>query len=1175
MKFFCRVLTVCVLLGLRAADAPAQEKVPPPAASPAPKTPEPEAAKVTLAYRAKVGQVTRSKSEGTLHFEANGAKMTLEVKETDKLTFTAVAPGGDITFERENESQEMTFNGQKMPSEAPKDTKETITLRANGTLVAYKVAEDNKEQGKLSVRLHVASAPVFPQTPVGVGDTWSHEYKADADLGTEAGKADFELVAWEKIGGVDAAKIKMRFGEAGTSPAITGSGFVWVEKTSGDAVVTEYEIDNVPFGSGEQRVVLAGKVRDERIEGSPLGDAKTANTNAKEKTIDEVVKDFEKLPGVLTLFRKKEAGKDTIYAELREGQLDTLMMLQATASTGTSQQIVAGDPINDLVFKFVRSGDDKILFVTPNIGFRVSDNKPIARAVRRSFADAFLESYKIEAQQPERKSVLINISDLFRGDIAQISAYFSGAPLFPGMPGGNGYNLDKEKTYVVKVANFPENLVVETQYHFSKSGARGLMDAMGGGSLADTRSAPLRVSYNLSVLPANGYKPRLADGRVGYFVTEHQSFDNDGLDDMMVRYILRWNLEKADPLAKQSPPKKPIVFWLDNAIPVEYRAAVKDGILLWNKAFARVGITDAIVVNQMPDDAAWDHADGRYNTIRWVASPASGYAVALFRTNPLTGQILNANITVDANLVRALKMERKHLIEPAAAFEAGAGLDPVEAALKAGAGKPAKALLAQHRCEMAGEKMDQAWFGHLAASLLGPRDGKNPLGERDFINAFLREVVAHEMGHILGLRHNFVASTESDLVQLKNADRVKKLGITASVMDYNPTNLAAIKTRGVDFFSQTVGTYDLWAIEYGYTPIPAATTPEAELGQLKQIARKSNLPGHAYQSDEIADQFDPRVSRFDLGSDPLLYWTRMLQTSRYLLVTLDKRLPKPGESYWEFTKAFNRLLGTYARAAGTASRYVGGLHVNRNYKGDVGEKPTLVPVPVAKQKQALALLNTYIFSPTAFTFPERYYTHLTANPQMGFADWLGGAPQDFPVRDQIAGIQRSALKRLLAPPTLTRIANNEFKLGGDAARALTMPYLLQSVGSSVWAELEAKPRAADAKRTGPTIPALRRQLQRTHLELLIDLFVKPAPGTPEDAKMLAWDQLRQLKTRIIAQRSANMGDDYTRVHLDESLTRINRTLDAKVLIGAPAPAGPANLLQMLLGGDAQGSPSKP
>src|SRR5262249_55372141 len=157
----------------------------------------------------------------------------------------------------------------------------------------------------------------------------------------------------------------------------------------------------------------------------------------KQKTIDDIVKEYEKLPGLFTLYRKKEAGKDVIYLELRQDQLEKLFFLQSTASTGTAMMsLVAGDPLRDILFKFSENGNEQILMVVPNIRFTASDKSPLARSVRRSFAPAYLEAFKIEARQPERKSILINISDLFRNDIAQVAAALgSGGGPIPGMGG--------------------------------------------------------------------------------------------------------------------------------------------------------------------------------------------------------------------------------------------------------------------------------------------------------------------------------------------------------------------------------------------------------------------------------------------------------------------------------------------------------------------------------------------------------------------------------------------------------------------------------------------------------------------------------------------------------------------------------------------------------------------
>lgn len=658
---------------------------------------------------------------------------------------------------------------------------------------------------------------------------------------------------------------------------------------------------------------------------------------------------------------------------------------------------------------------------------------------------------------------------------------------------------------------------------------------------------PLKVNYLVFELKDTGYKPRLADPRVGYFLVDHQTYDDDSTQDNINRFILRWNFEKQDPKAKLSPPKKAFVWWLDNAIPVEYRDAIRDGILWWNKAFEKIGFKDAIVVKQMPDDADWDVGDMRYNVVRWITSPwqNGANAIALFRTNPITGEILNASINIDANWTRYVKMERGVLVDPAVQF---ADPDPFIAA---------RAARDPRFCQMGKEGLNQAWWGDMALSMLSAANPK--LDRKEYINAFLRELVAHEMGHNIGLRHNFIASCFRTLDELKDAKLVKESGTVASVMDYTPFNISALKVKGVDFFTPTIGPYDYWAVEYGYTPIDSKTV-EGELWKLGQIASKCNLPGHLYQSDEMAIAgFDPAVTRYDLSSDPLAYWMKNLQISRYIVFNLSKRLPKKGESYWEFTRNLNRMLNMYAGAGRDVSRYIGGLHVNRNHKGDVGEKPTLAPIPVAQQKQALKMLNDYFLSENAFKFPAQYYGKLTGDPFPVdlISILLGG---DFPILDTLSGLQRTVLNRgVFHPMTLRRIANNEFKVG-DPSKAFTLPYLYHSVSASVWSEVDQK----------KPVSTLRRQLQRAYLDTMINQSLG-ATSVPDDARMLAWDQLRSLKDRLAAAKTAVAKDTYTRVHVDESLMRINRALDARQTISSGGGGG-GSPLSMLFGQESKPAP---
>jgi nicotinamide riboside kinase len=1093
--------------------------------------------KVKLVYKATAGSVGRYKTDATIVIEAGGMKLNLEQKETEKVTFTAVSPTGDITVERESESREMTLNGMKLPPDEGPKTKTTVVTRANGSLVSFASTDDDKENLQLNVRLFPTSNVVFPDKELGVGDKWSHDFKGDTSTGARDGKADYEVVAFEKVKDVDGVRLKLAYKENEGSPALSSTGTLVVEKASGDALTGDFTVENVPFpGPGGMAFTAQAKIRQERVSGGPMGGKVEP---AKEKTIDEVVKDYDKLPGLITLFRKKEAGKETVYAEIREDQLDQLFFIQATASTGNAETVIPGDPLADVAFKFSRLPDDRLVIVVPNINFLAAEGAPIKKAVKRAFPDAMLDVFKVEAKQPDRKSLLINIGGFFTSDFAQIGRMLSGGggPL-AGLTGGGGpgYSLDRDKTFVTAWKAFPDNVVVETAYHFQRAGGGGGGGVFGGAlTVADPRSLPLRVNFNLWSLAKDDYVPRLADPRVGYFYTEYQDFTDDGKDTQLVRYILRWDVEKADPTAAVSPPKKPIVFWMDNAIPTEYREAVRDGILMWNRAFLKIGIKDAVEVRQMPDDADWDHADMRYNVIRWSTTVDAPYgAIALFRVNPITGQIVNAGITVDAILTRGGKLEKRRLIDPATHF------DP--------APTPQPDRYGRCRCGYQQAASDQAWFGLTALEMLAAAGEK--VDEKKYTDEFLRSIVAHEMGHILGLFHNFAASTQFSLAELKDPAKIKQHGVIGSVMDYVPFNISALKKPGVDYWTPVIGRYDEWAVEYGYSDL-GATKPEDEVSRLRTIAAKGNSPGHQYQNDFFADQFDPAISRFDLGSEPLDYHARQMQVARHLLMTLDRTEPKPGRSYWDFTRAFNGLMNVYASSASAASRYVGGLHLRRNFKGDPGEKPVLVPVDGARQQRALRLMNDYLFSETALNFPKHYYTRMTGDPFPSFSGLV--ASPDFPIRDQLANLQRAALRRTFASSTLGRIANTEFK-AADPRQVLTLTQLFDSVGANVWSEVAGK----------RNIPTLRRQLQRSHLDLMTGMVLGTTPA-PEDARMLAWNQLRNLRTRIQATRGAKV-DTYTRVHLDETLMRINRALNAMQTLGGQSSPGPS-LLQLLLGNE--------
>ncbi len=627
-------------------------------------------------------------------------------------------------------------------------------------------------------------------------------------------------------------------------------------------------------------------------------------------------------------------------------------------------------------------------------------------------------------------------------------------------------------------------------------------------------------------LISKDYRPRLADPRVGFFVngqlsagrTGFETFDDDAAADPRVVYINRWNLQKKNPAAKISEPIKAITFYLDTSIPLLYRGAVREGILSWNRAFEPLGFKGAIVVKDAPVND-WDTADMRFNTIRWVASPPSGtgaYAVALLRENPLTGEIINAGINVNSNFVRVAYQEKQEVINP---------LDDVRKAQtpfaesRIGESEIGHAFHGE-ACELDGEWLRNASLAREAAQVAG-----FPLDNKKYVNQLLRGVVAHEFGHILGLRHNFVASTFLTPAQLKNSVVTKNEGVSASVMDYVGFNAFGLKS-GAALFSSGPGRYDKWAISYGYTPIDATST-QGEKPALKRIAARTNEPGLAYQSDELADDYDPTIVRYDLSSDPLAYVERSFDETRELLRTLGARKPKVGETYASFTRRLRSLIRVNGRDASIAARYIGGAINRRVVRGDRGEKIPFSPVPLAQQRRALEILNRRIFAPGAFVIPAAYLRQTAADPY-DFSD--AAADAAFPIREDISRVRSGVLFTIFDPVRLTRIANTSWKF---PAQTLGFPELFATVRRGVWGTLGAKSQFS----------AQQRDLARAHLRILTDISVEKRPA-PADAKLVAFSELQTLKKQLSGPRETSP-DALTRLFFADTLRRINAALIKK------------------------------
>ncbi|RAM52169.1 MAG: peptidase M43 [Hapalosiphonaceae cyanobacterium JJU2] len=897
--------------------------------------------------------------------------------------------------------------------------------------------------------------------------------------------------------------------------------FIWVKNTQ--------KIEQQPFLLLAKESEKPGKDKPEKPDDKPDSTSKPSKKEELED-FNTVIKNTLKQQGLFTIYRNKEDNK--IYLEIKPEQLKKNFIATATLESGIGEAgIYSGMPLQDFLFYFDRV-NDKLNFVVRNVNFRTREGDPQARSLARSFSDSVLYSLDIKSIHPQSKSILIDLSDLLLTDIAGLTSSL-------GLPGS------ADESYFGNAKAFPENVEIESVMNFSGSSEDDEdEETQSFITVPDSRGFTLRVHYSLSQLPNNNYQPRLADDRIGYFLTAYQDLSNDERKEPFVRYINRWHLEKQDPNASISPPKKPIVFWIDNAVPLEYRTAITEGVLMWNKAFEAAGFKDAIQVKQMPDNAKWDAADIRYNTIRWINTVDGYFAMGPSRVNPLTGEILNATILVDASFVRALKNEYRQIIQPNEQQNRTSLTALMQNRLLCTNGleankNPIKSkLFAKHLSKLAGEydlcygmeAANQFAFGSLAMSLLQQTPPTTDQ-VKNYIHQYLRLIIAHEVGHTLGLRHNFRGSTMLTPEQLNNTDITRNKGLVSSVMDYIPPNIAPKGQKQGDYFPNMVGPYDDWAIQYGYTQFSAAT-PTAEKPFLNEIAEKSNQPELTYATDEDMYDLDPTADAWDNSNNVLVYSQWQLENARIMWDRLNQRGPVDGDSYSDVREQFGTVLGNYFQNIFYTTKYIGGQSFYRVHPNDKQRKLPFQAVPLEKQRQALALLQKYVFAENAFNFSSDLLNKLAPSR---WRHW-GSSPRigrlDYPIHDWVLFMQSLVLWDLLSGDRLSRLKDMEYK--NQVENSLSLPELFNTLQNGIWTEV-LKPQGKNIK-----ISSLRRGLQRRYVETLNEMVLRKQE-VPEDARTLAWYNLKQLSEKLDNVRG---GDEYTKAHLLETRDRIKKVLDA-------------------------------
>ncbi|MBV9055876.1 MAG: zinc-dependent metalloprotease [Candidatus Eremiobacteraeota bacterium] len=837
--------------------------------------------------------------------------------------------------------------------------------------------------------------------------------------------------------------------------------------------------------------------------------------SASSVSYDTLAADGTAQVGLFTIWRYK----GDVLLELRPDQFSKDFVELGIPVNGIGAQIFSGqtDYQNVRIVRFIKQ-DNKVAILFPSTRFLADAGTPIANAVTVASAPTVVGVAKIVSTDAKTGNVVFDASSLL-DDVTDLGDVLSDVNGAKDNPLGT-YRLDAQSSYFGTTKAFPQNVTIVANQTFTTMQPSADVLSV----TPDARKLQMSVQYDIAEIPSgDAYMPRIYDDRVGYFVNAHQDFTSDNSYQDYRNYIVRFNLQPSDPSKPMSPARNPVVYYLSDTIPLQYRDAVREALLKWNAAFARIGISNAVEVRDQPADPSWDPDDIRYNVVRWLTETQGGFAEAQLLYNPYTGEMIKAGIVVDSDLMRFGKFQYPVLVLPQTRAAAQAEARP--------------ALLDGGNAFAANERRNFA-FGAVALQLMG--SGSYPVSP-SFARAFLVSIVLHESGHDFGLRHNFIGSQAYTAKNLQNPYFTSRYGLASSVMEYAPLNLWPKGTPQGSYFQTVLGPYDYYVIHWGYAPVPGAHTPLQELPTLHRWADAWNSPQRAFSSDEDADwlsgaAIDPRNQRWDLTDDNIGWCETQMRMSRSLLRQVDRRFPQSEAPYDDLMAAFGAIVGQYEECSYIVSRYLGGEYMSRALRGDRRAGSPLSEIPRGTEKRAFGVLEGNVFGAEAWSIEPSLLREMVT--EYRYDDWLSNMPprHDVSIATEVARVQLSVLARLYGPVTLSRLDDMDLKY--RPGTTMDLGDLFTWMQSAVYSEVGK----------GTPIPLLRRNLQRNYTALLSKLVNDPMAGTPPDAQALARYELRSLRDSVTAALKRPSLDLMTRAHLDAMRADVTRALAGHYVI---------------------------
>lgn len=803
----------------------------------------------------------------------------------------------------------------------------------------------------------------------------------------------------------------------------------------------------------------------------------------------DIVAKSDYFDGYFDVYRDKESGE--LYLGIEPGQIDQEFIYVVFTSDGPVDAGHFRGAYRENAVVSVRRHFKRIEFVKENTSFYFDADSPLARASEANISPAVLAAQDIVAEDEASGNILIKADEIFMSESLHPIKPVPDPEQDPNTVFSLG-GLSEGKNKIFDVRNYPDNTDVFVEYVFENPAPV----VQAGEEVTDSRYVSIRVQHSFVKMPEGEYTPRFDDPRVGYFtdrITDLTDYSHTPFRDV----ISRWKLVKKDPDAAVSDPVEPIVWWIENTTPLEFRDTIRDAALAWNQSFEKAGFSNALQVKIQPDDADWNAGDIRYNVLRWTSSPQppfGGYGPSF--TNPRTGQTIGADVMLEYSFVR------RHL-------RAVKLMETIE-----NGGLPKSS--SQVYCSL-GHGLQ---LSNLFAMQALQATGGDPALEQQIVHDTLHYLILHEIGHTLGLNHNMRATQVLSLDEAFDAAAVEAKGLAGSVMDYPAINFAPPGREQTLYYAVRPGPYDDWAIEFGYSPeLDDADARNAHLARSTDAnlvfgndADDMRAPGKA---------IDPRVNIYDMSSDAIGYAVERFALVDTVLAEMRGRYGTEGESYQELHDAYLGLAAEFQRSANTVTRYIGGVQVNRAMVGQPGATTPFVPLSLDEQERAMNALRDHVFAPDAFRGAENLYNHLRQQ-RRGF-DFFE-VTEDPKLHDVMIAVQRGVLDHLMHPVVQKRITDSRL-YGNDYDLAAVMNDLTNAVFGG---DLRS------------SVNTFRQNLQLEYVNRLLAMVSgETKAGYDNVAQSTALFNLHRIEGMLDGNRGPN---DETRAHRDNVLYTIRRGL---------------------------------